>query len=154
MKKRYQNIIFICAILLLMTSCGFHFGAGIDLGESMQKINLESQEPYADFTKQLRFALKRSKVEICEETDCAPIKLAILNEEMQEDTVSVSSNTLVRQYLLTYKVNYQLNDVESSITSRRQYISNSDNMLASDVEFKKIECEMHRDAVRQLLARL
>lgn len=150
-----------CAVLglsLLLSGCGFQLrGMGTDM-VTLKELRVESRDNYSELHQGLEQALEDNGVNI---TASAPYRLQLLDEQRQRIAVSYTSRSAPAEYELTNNLRFQVSDTEGralvgpeTITARRIFVSNRDNITGSNEEEALLQVEMRRDLVRQMLFRL
>lgn len=102
-----QTLLFICCGLLM--SCGFHFQGQVNLAPPLQRMYLQTADPYSDFARSLRLYLKNSHVKLVEPSDAETI-LTILQQNTTQDLLGVSGTQQTKQYLLRTIVVFQISN--------------------------------------------
>lgn len=145
----------------LLTNCGFHLRGMVDMPPWFNYVSVVIQNATRDLEPLLNEQLKAYHIHVCDDPSKAKYWLIIEQDSMLQQITSVSSSTTPRQYQLTYKVYFKLQQANgkelipsSSIVVTRQLTVNSNRILGSNAEEALLKQEMQRDAVIQLLDRL
>ncbi len=160
--KSSYTLLSIFFTMILLQSCNFHFR-----GENVFEDLNDWQNVYVNYVtespaevKHLENTLNRVGVGLIDDARLATLVLD-LKSDWTEQIVSVSTGTQIRQYRLTYSLQYALtrsadNALLSAetITLSRTFTQNENQMLGADNEKKRIQREMMLEAIYQLLLRL
>lgn len=148
-------------LLLLQTGCGFHLRNSWPIPESLHTMYLETSAPYSYLSLQLQKMLRSLHIHLVDAPAENAITLKLYDEEYIQDTVSESASASTREYLLNYKISYQLlkNNGASlygpkTIHISRHLLVSEDQVLSSANENAVSQQEMQRDALSQLLTQL
>lgn len=157
-KGRY----FFCGLLFLgLTGCGFHLRGQNMLPPALQQLYLESYNVPRSVSGKIQDYLQQAGVIFVESPARGTFTLELLNAQFEKALTSISGNTQVRSYLLTYSINFQLKNRLGQIiygpvllqTTASSYTS--DNQLLGDTEaMERQRHNMERYLINQILVRL
>lgn len=159
MKRICALLVLICGMLL--TGCGFHTDTSeFQALHDWPGVYVSHVPAVTPMEKEVKRALERSGVPLCPNPMEAPLTLNLTSEWMSY-IISVSSGTQIRQYRITYQLQYEVLRTHEdrplaleTITLHRTFTQNENQMLGSDNEKHLIEREMRQEMVYQLLLRL
>lgn len=147
--------------LLLLAGCGFHLRMAHPLPPSLQKLYLDSDAPYGDFSLELQQMLKSINVTLVNEPTAAPITLKVFSENFNSTVLSESASSTTKQYVLHFTMQYELLDAHGNviwgpktIQNERNYTVNENQVLSTDSDQAALRTEMERDAVFMILMQL
>lgn len=152
----------VCLILAsCITGCGFRLRGAYPQIAHLHTIYLQFDTSDKDLAKKLQVALRNHGVTPVAASTQSPVNLRIINSNLAQTLTSTSSDMQVRNYLLTYTVQYQLifNNAKvilapQTITLTRAYASSTAQLLSGDYELNTLQQTMRQDAITQLLERL
>lgn len=150
-----------CVVLglsLLLSGCGFQL-RGMGTGTvNLQELQLESRNNFSELHQGLEQALEDNGVRV---TANAPFSLQLLAEETERVAVSYTSRSAPAEYELTNHLLFQISDSQGralvgpeTLTARRIFVTDRDNITGSNEEQALLQVEMRRDLIRQVLFRL
>lgn len=150
-----------CVVLglgLLLAGCGFQLrGVGTDM-VNLQELRIESPDNYSELHLGVAQALEDNGVRI---TTSAPFRLQLLSEQRERVAVSYTSRSAPAEYELTNNLRFQISDTRGralvgpeTLTARRVFVSDRDNITGSNEEEALLQVEMRHDLIRQMLFRL
>lgn len=152
-------LVLVCLIALL-SACGFHPRASLDLADDVGPVKVSTADPYSPLAQGLSVALERAGAEPA--ADGVPsATLRVLSENLFTRPLSVDANALVREYETIYRVGFDLQAADGSprlplqtIELRREYTYDTNAQAGSPAEQKLIETELRRDMQAAILRRL
>lgn len=153
---------FLISLFLLMTlsACGFHLRGDSHLPPELHALHLQTNTK-SDFTKELSSKLNTSGVHLTQTAKEAPLVLHVIDESVNRQLNSISSNAQLRYYTLAYSVHYQLLDKHNRqiiapqvLTTSRHYSVNPHQLLGSQNEENTLIKEMQEELVSLLMNRL
>ncbi|MEM7209058.1 MAG: LPS assembly lipoprotein LptE [Pseudomonadota bacterium] len=161
MKRTNLRTVFLCALLALcLSACGFKLRGFGDPGVITQPAHV-SAYAFSEVADDLKRSLANSEVELAENAKTAAISVHITDERTRSRTLSVGSDTRVRDIELTYSVSFTLSvgesekaDVTETLTTSRDYTFDSSGVLGSADEEDLLFDEMRRELVSRLRSRM
>lgn len=148
-------------LILGLTGCGFKLRGTDGLPLKLHQLYLQTDKIESPLTNELITALQTSGVILVKQPHEAPYSLHILNTELSQTVTSTSADMQVRNYLLTYSLQYQLvrNDGRylfspQTLIITRNYVANTAQMLNDSYELSTIKQGLRQDAINQLFERL
>jgi LPS-assembly lipoprotein len=152
---------FLSASFLFLASCGFHLRGMVDMPAWLNDVSIVIQNAEHQLGPLLIKHLEAYSIRICANPARAKYWLIVEEDHFSQDITSVSSSTTPRQYQLTYRVRFKLQQANGPeiIPSRtvivtRQLTVNSNRILGSNAEEGLFQEEMRRDAVLQVIDRI
>jgi LPS-assembly lipoprotein len=146
----------------LLSACGFHLRGTTELDSlTFQSISIDPDAPFTPIQKILRMTLQGEKVRVVSATAHPDIALFLLNESVSQQALAINRTAEVEQYLLRYVLTFKILDNvgntllgPTTITEEREIAHDPNQTLAQNYEQAKLEAEMRRSAVQELLRRL
>jgi LPS-assembly lipoprotein len=146
--------------LLAVAGCGFHLEGHTPLPDSLRAPLLEARDRQTDFVQSLRRALLTAGARVTDETDEASAVVHVLDDELDERVLAVSSTNLPREYELTYKVRFSVsaNGTEllaaQDVSATRDFSFDEHYLLAKDNEEQILRGALAHDLVGVVMRRL
>lgn len=150
-----------CAIIgasLLLSACGFQLrGAGVD-SIGLDTLDVSTRDSHSPTRQQIVETLQSNGVVV---NSSARYQLQLLDEPVNRRAVSYARRSTPAEYELTRELVYQIADRAGraligpeTLSTRRVYVADQDNLIASSEEEALLQREMRQDLVRQLMFRL
>ncbi|KTC78278.1 LPS assembly lipoprotein LptE [Legionella brunensis] len=153
--------LFLCLIITLLASCGFHLRGMADIPSWLNNIAIVIQDAHRDLQNLLKEQLEAYKLVVTEDSAQADYLLIIEKDSYRQEITNISASTAPRQYLLIYNVQFSLTQAKgrpiissSHVIVTRQITINNDRILGSDAEETLLKNEMRADAAMQIINRL
>jgi LPS-assembly lipoprotein len=146
--------------LLAVAGCGFHLEGHTPLPDSLRAPLLEARDRQTDFVQSLRRALLTAGARVTDETDEASAVVHVLDDELDERVLAVSSTNLPREYELTYKVRFSVsvNGTEllaaQDVSATRDFSFDEHYLLAKTNEEQILREALAHDLVGVVMRRL
>jgi len=148
-------------LLCCLSACAYHLRSSTALPDKLHNLQFSSNRPRSAFSKMLRRKLQTAHIQLNPAPDIAAYNLHILNESISENISGVSGNTQLRQYVITYTVDFELLDhdghkiiMPTPLISRRQITMNSNQLLGSIHERHTLEHDMRDEITGKILTKL
>lgn len=148
-------------LLFTLAGCGFKLRGSETLPPPLRQFFLQTHRVEAAFTRDLTTALKNRGVTLTASPQQAPFTLLISNTRIDQTITSTSSDMLVRNYLITYSLSYQLlwNNGQrltppQTIAITRSFVTNTTQILNDSYEFSTLRQDLRQEAMSQLFDRL
>lgn len=156
---------FSCLLLIAMlglAACGYRLRPdSAELKRYYPRLYIDSEQQFSPFEKQLERYLNAQDIAVVNSPKEAAYILHIINQHYQRQILTVSASTNIRQYMIRFFVNFEIQTTQGEpltepmrIQSQRTLSVNSSQMLASDFEQKVIEQDLQRLATKLLYYRL
>lgn len=161
---------FVMLFSLLMISCGFHLRGNQDLSAVLAEVSVQGVSQYSELGRELSRALVSAKVKVF--AGAATI-LNVTEDNYSKRVLSLNNAGRVNQYELVYKISLSLVTVVHSknkgkeqkpvfnklmpdlnITIKREYLFDSNLVLAKEAEENRLKKDMLQAAMLQLIRRL
>ena len=142
-----------------LSACGFHLRGSGDSAEISGPVYVTSKA-YSQVASDLRRFLSDNDVLLSENPEGAVLQVDIENEQTSRRTLSIGTDTLVREIQLTYLIELTIKRTEDEGTTperllvTRDYTYDDTGVLGSADEEEILFKEMRFDLVRRVLGRL
>lgn len=158
---RFFSLIKLPVVLVLaglLSACGFHLRGEYSVPEELHTMSFSSYDEYSPLTRYVRAQLELNKVNLVEPSSNVP-NLHLIEDTMDERTLSLYQNSRAAEKELTYVVKYRvtipgLGSKSFTTTVNRNYLDNPLTALAKSVERDVIENEMRQQAASQMMRQL
>jgi LPS-assembly lipoprotein len=147
--------------LVLLTACGFHLRAGVELPAVLENTYLQSQSLYSGIATELRLELQSAGADLTDQRDQATGVVNILNERSQQRVLSVGSAGRASEYELFEEVSFALEDPQGNVLLEPQTLRMTRDLVFDDTqllgkvgEAEVIRRQMQRDLARQIITRI
>ncbi|MBQ1782504.1 MAG: hypothetical protein II007_02500 [Gammaproteobacteria bacterium] len=144
------------ALAVTLAGCGFRLRGTYDVSPALQQVAVISASPYGDMAQILKNRLRASDVVVAEDgaTDVAEIQL--LDEVLEERTLSLFETGQVAEYELLYRLKVRIRSaggdpLEQEVRVQRQYLDDPDKALAKGREKGLLLTEMREAAADRIL---
>ncbi|HLS84345.1 MAG TPA: LPS assembly lipoprotein LptE [Arenimonas sp.] len=156
-----RRFLVLLSVLLLATACGFRPRGSLDLGHDLGPLRVQASDPYSPLAADLGNALRRAGVELADAEDKAAAVLRLSGERLRTRPLSVDRSARVREYEVTYRVDFELRDAGGAVRVPRQRVEisrdftyDSGASIGTPAEQELIETELRRDVQAAILRRL
>lgn len=156
-----RTLILLLFIVLSLASCGFHLRGPMPLAPPLQRLYLQTPDPYGQLTRDLRLYFKMSNVHLVESPTEASTVLVILDEETNEQLLNINGTQETRQYNLILTVHFQITDSNGAILLSPEAISETrvltikaGQILAGSNEANNIYQQMRLAIAYDIMSRL
>jgi LPS-assembly lipoprotein len=148
----------VCAALLaLLTACGFHPRGELQLPPNLGPVKVQASDPYSSLGDILARALERAGAHDAS-GDANTATLRIAGEVFKEGPLSVDNFSRVREYVITYTVNFEFTAADGSVLTplqevklERNFTYDDTHALGSAAEQGTIHDELQRDMAASIL---
>jgi LPS-assembly lipoprotein len=144
-------------LTLTLAACGFQLRGMTEL--PFKTLNIQGSK--LSLSRDLQQWLKTNGVQVVENAENAEALLELLGEHYEKRIRSLSGQGLVREYELNYRVTFRTRDAssalwgpEQTVQSRRDFSYNDTALLGKLEEEERLQADMRKDAVREILRRL
>ena len=168
MKNIRITVLFIFSSLIM--SCGFHLRGQQDISAFLPEVQLLGVNQHSQLGRELITALNVAKVNVLDESDTL---LSITQNQKSKRVLSVDSAGRANQYELSYQLGFSIvkkaelkkqatNEKQvvvdlvpaQTIKEKREYLFDSNLVLAKADEENRLYKDMRQAAIRQLIRRL
>lgn len=143
-------------LTLMLTACGFHLRGTHDDKIQIKEMSVSAGDKYGPLIKELKERLTAAGVKIY---DTAEYKLTV-SEKWDDRTLSFANDIrgteIAKILIIDYKIygTGGLLLIENSLETRGEYISDSNNVVANELQSKQTDQRLRVDAVTLLIERL
>ena len=168
-----MRVIAYLVIAASINACGFQLRGSIDLADTLSPIYIEQNSAF-ELAREIKSLLVANKIKVVNRAGQSNATLSLLNEEKTRRTLSVDGSGRVREYRLSYRVNFVIDTKQSasaaiensdvknnqdsisqdSISLSRSLLFDPDAVLAVTNEAEILYEDMRRDAARLILLKL
>jgi LPS-assembly lipoprotein len=159
--RKFFLLLVIFGAACLVQGCGFHLRGDTQLSLPLQRVYLQTQDPYGELARNVRNYLKTSNVDVVDSAIEASTILDILREEHSEQLVSIGGTQLTRQYNLVLTVSFQVTSSQGvtlvptqSVSETRSVTIQSNQILGGSNEEANLYDDMRRAIVFDIMSRL
>jgi len=154
---RLRVLVFALICALAFSACGFQMRGLANLSFK----NLYIQGRNLSITKELKKSLAVNGVTVVTDPQKADLMLELMSEESDKKILSLSGGGKVKEYELTYRVNFRMRDPSSelwgemqTIEKRRDFSYDDSELLAKQFEETRLFEDMKSYAVQELMRKL
>ena len=149
------------AIAALFSGCGFHLRGEAQLPPGMERVYVDSSDPFGPLKRNLEKALERSgaKIETKSGDGIAEVKLGAVS--LAPVVRSVSVNARVNEFTMLYHVELSITDASGKVLLPKQVVEKSriftfdqTQAIGTGAEQDEIKKEMERDMVQVVLRKV
>lgn len=154
--KRLISYFIVSIMALMLTACGFHLRGTNDDKIEIKEMAVSAGDKYGPFVKELKERLTAAGVKIY---DTAEYKLTV-SEKWDDRTLSFANDIRGTEIAKILTLEYQIYGtgglllIDDSLEARGEYISDSNNIVADELQSDQIDKRIRADAVNLLLERL
>ncbi len=152
------NITLVLLISLLISACGYHLRADIDLPEGLKSIYVQGGS--GQLRKIIKKTLRSSDGILAENAEAAALVIKVVKERMNRNVLSLNSRGRANEYELYYVLDFLLLDSEGKklialqkIEIHKDYFNDQEDVLGKNNEEGVIRDEMYRQAVQSIFRR-
>lgn len=124
--------IFIAALSLLLSACGFHLRGEVNLPSQLRTLLLSSQSGSTGFDRDLRTALTRAGVTIAANDQENPLNLIVNGLQTSDTVLARASGNDVTQLERRLSVSYYLRDDNGKVVFGPRTVSTSTVLVNQD----------------------
>ncbi|HVF34215.1 MAG TPA: LPS assembly lipoprotein LptE [Candidatus Saccharimonadia bacterium] len=144
----------------LLTGCGFELRDEVALPPALDRLRIDSPDPYGPLERDLTAALKRAGAVVVDDAaGVAVVRIPV--DAIATEPLSVSDAARVREYLVRYRVELEIVDAANRvliplapIELTRDYSYDETQALGAAAEEELLRKELRREMVQQLLRRI
>lgn len=141
----------------MMTACGFQLRGVTALSFK----TLYVQGAKLSISQDLKRSFETNNITLTDSAEEAELILDLVNETNQKQILSLSGGGLVREFELFYRVSFRTREAGAAIFGpvqtvqlRRDFSYNDDALLGKAEEEARLNSDMRKDAIREILRRL
>jgi LPS-assembly lipoprotein len=161
MKKKYLNTFLILCLTMLITACGFHLQGEAKLAPQLNRMYLQTSDPYGHLARSLQQYLKLSHVQLVASPAQASTILSILHDDTSQELLSVSGTQQTRQYTLKVTVVFEITTPKGqtilgpqTLTESRTITIQANQILGSTNEATLFYQQMRRTLAYAIMNRI
>ena len=152
-------------LVLVLSGCGFHLRDALVLPENIDRIKVESRDPYSALVSSLERSIARAGAAVVAADGSAEARsaatLRISSERWASTPLSVDQFGRAQEYTLRYAVVFSLLSAEGDVVvpqqaveMSRDYISSPTESTGTDTERELLTREMQREMTASILRRI
>lgn len=152
-----RRVHWILLFTLIISACGFQLRG--TTGLSFKSLNLQGRT--LSISRDLKQSFKTNGIQLVEQQESAEVLMELLGESNEKRILSLSGGGLVREFVLNYKVNFRMREQSSptwgqvqTVEVRRDFSYDDTVLLGKAEEEARLNADMRKDAVREVLRRL
>jgi len=159
--RRIAILLLLTAVAPLLTACGFHLREEARLPPGMERVYVESADPFGPLKRNIEHALERSgaKIEGKSGDGIAEIRLSAVS--LAPVVRSVSATARVNEFTMLYHVELQITDAAGKVVLPKQVIEQSrvftfdqTQAIGTGAEQDVIKKEMERDMTQVVMRKV
>ena len=150
----------VVVLMLSLAGCGFQLRGSGGLPESMAVTYIQGVKPWSSIYGDFRDALEDRGASVTGQRDEATAVLKIMENESRMDVLTVDVGGKVQELQLVHMVRFRLTARdqqvlldEQTVTARRDFVFNKNEILAKERESRFIRRELQRDVVNLAMLR-
>ena len=163
--KTIRRIVFVLLVTtsasLLLSACGWRLRGSLELPDSVSHISLQGVARYSELGIAIHSAFDGTNSKLVSDPGQAKAMLTILSNRADRRVIATDGSGRASEYEVAYTLQFKLTDRagaeligEQTIRAKREYRFDPSNVLASDSELARLEKEMIRTGVQQMLRRI
>jgi len=152
-------VLFLAALLL--GGCGFQLRGEARLPAALDQTALLVPDDTSPFVRELQLMLRANGVELSDQPGEGRASLRVFSERMRRETLTISGDARVREYVLIFEVDFSLTDPDGEVmidreTQRltRDYSFDEQEILAATREEEFLRDNLRKAMAARLLRRL
>lgn len=161
MKRSLLSTLSVAIFCIALIGCGFHARGEWHLSPPLQKMYLETNDPYGQLSRELTQQLKASNMLFAQHRNDATVVLRIEQDSTSQDLLSLNATQQTRQYKLTLTIRFSLQDINGVVILPTQIVQDSriitiqsNQILGSSNEITLMTKQMHQGLANTMLNRL
>ena len=115
-------------ILFFLSACGFHLQNSLNLPSSVKTVYLQSFSPDNNVTKELRSALKFSRLSVVDNAQDAALTIELISENFSTTQTTVGSDDQLQNYLATYSITFSIKNKKGEIIAGPKTVQAQENI--------------------------
>jgi LPS-assembly lipoprotein len=151
----------VAALLLSIAGCGFHPRGSGGMSNSLAVTYIQGAKPWSSIYEDFRDALEDHGVTVTGQRDEATAVLKIMENKSSTDVLSVDIGGKVQELLLVQMVRFKITArdqqvllEEQTVTAKRDFVFNKNDILAKERESRFIRRALQRDVVNLAMLRV
>jgi len=161
MNARNAVVLLLAIAIPLLGGCGFHLRGEAKLPPGMERVHVDSSDPFGPLKRNLEKALERSgaKIENKSGDGIAEVKLAAVS--IAPVVRSVTASARVNEFTMLYHLELQITDAAGKVLMPKQVVEQSrvftfdqTQAIGTGAEQDEIKKEMERDMVQLVLRKV
>ena len=154
-------LVILAAFVPLLSACGFHLRGEAQLPPGMERVYVESADPFGPLKRNIEHALERSGAKIESKSGDGVAEIRLTAVSLAPIVRSVSASARVNEFTMLYHVELQINDAAGKVVLPKQVIEQSrvftfdqTQAIGTGAEQDEIKKEMERDMVQVVLRKI
>jgi len=176
LSRKIVTLALVSGLIFSLGSCGFHLRGSVNLPESMATTYIQDSVPNSMILPTLRRAFLKNGIVLVasinsvsndvadadKSTTNPPVAiLQLTSEHFDRRLLSTGTSTRIKEYQLNYTITFSLKNQKNetllpdqTVNVTKEQTFDEAQVLSKTTEQKKLQQEMMRDAVRQMVRRL
>ena len=159
--RRTVSVLVLAGIVSLLSACGYHLRGELALPPGMERVHVESSDPFGPLKRNVEKALERSGAKIESAPGDGIAEVSLTGVSIAPIVRSVSSNARVNEFTMLYHVELQITDGTGKVLMPKQVIEQSrvftfdqTQAIGTGAEQDEIKKEMEREMTQAVVRRV
>ena len=161
MPSRIVLLLLLAGAVPLLGGCGYHLRGELTLPAGMERVHVESSDPFGPLKRNVEKALERSGAKIEPAAGDGIAEVSLTGVSIAPIVRSVSSNARVNEFTMLYHVELQITDGTGKVLMPKQVIEQSrvftfdqTQAIGTGAEQDEIKKEMEREMTQAVVRRV
>ena len=158
--KIIRNMTMVVSVLTL-SACGFKLRGEANLPAALQRVHVQSADPFSPLKRDLDAALARSGAKVEDNSGDGVAEITLANVSLAPVVRSVGASAFVNEFSMVYHVEFAIADGAGksllplqTIEHSREFTFDQSQAIGTNVEQDEIKKEMERDMVRTVMRKV
>jgi len=159
--RHAAHTVLVASLAVLLGACGFHLREEAKLPGGMERVHVDSVDPFGPLKRDVEKALLRSGARIEDKSGDGIADINFSAISLAPVVRSVSANARVNEYTMLYHVELQITDGTGKVLLPKQVVEQSrvftfdqTQAIGTGAEQDEIKKEMERDMVQLVLRKI
>lgn len=156
-----SQTLLIVLLSLVFIGCGFQLRGEARLPTALDQTALLVPDDTSPFVRELKLMLRANGIELSDQADEGWSTLRVFSERMRRETLTISGDARVREYVLIFEVDFALTDPDGEVMIEREtqrltrdYSFDEQEILAATREEEFLRDDLRKTMASSLLRRL